>query len=110
VAKIEGQLASLMDMVRGLASRSESAPPPVTERPPAGPAPAPPANEPPKPPVSAVNPAVARLCRDLLESQDDGTRFTAATELAKLADPTAVPSLVKALGDDKHYFVRRGCA
>jgi HEAT repeat protein len=72
--------------------------------------PVPATSEPPKPTPTAVNPAVAGLCRDLLESSDDGVRFKAATELTVLKDPASIPALVKALGDDKHYFVRRGCA
>jgi hypothetical protein len=117
VAKLEGQIAEISSMVHGIASRgpAPSSPPPV-ERPPEPPtatnppAANPPSTEPSKPESTAINPEVAKHCKDLLESQDDGTRFTAATELTRLKDPAAIPSLVKALGDDKHYFVRRGCA
>jgi len=119
IAKLEGQVAGLSDMVRGLAARAPSSGPvaPPTERPPERSTPTPPVEKPPTPPESpgkkdagAVNPEVVKYCKDLLESTDDGIRFTAANELAKLKDPASVPSLVKALNADKHYFVRRGCA
>lgn len=117
VSRIEGQLSGLNERMRDLASRSVAGPPavaPPAEKPPEAPAANPPraGNEP--PPAAGpkpVNPAVVKLCKDLLDpAADDGTRFTAATELTTLRDPAAIPSLVKALGDDKHYFVRRGCA
>jgi hypothetical protein len=115
VSRIEGQISGLNERMRDLASRSSAAavaPPP--ERPAEPPAANPPRagnDTPPAPGPKPVNPAVVKLCKDLLDpAADDGTRFTAATELTTLKDPAAIPSLVKALGDDKHYFVRRGCA
>jgi HEAT repeat protein len=114
VAHLEGLLTGLSDRVRDLAARAPSAPPtagPADRPPDGGGTAAPPAPEPTKPAAPAVNPQVAKLCKDLLDpNADDGTRFTAATELTTLKDPAAIPSLVKALADDKHYFVRRGCA
>jgi hypothetical protein len=115
VARLEGTASNLSEMVRGLAARTPSAPPappPIAEKPERAPATdkPPPVVDPPKKDVAIVNPDVVKYCRDLLESSDDGIRFTAANELAKLKDPSSIPSLVKALGDDKHYFVRRGCA
>jgi HEAT repeat protein len=114
IAKLEGQVNLLTDMVRGLAARSPapSAVPPTVAPPPDKP-PAvekPTATEPTKKDAPAVNPDVAKFCKDLRESGDDGIRFTAANELAKLKDPSSIPALVQALADDKHYFVRRGCA
>ncbi len=115
VSHIEGQISGLNERMRDLASRSVAAPPM------AAPPVAPPAEKPPEPRAGTdtpappgpkpVNPAVVKLCKDLLDpAADDGTRFTAATELTTLKDPASLPSLVKALADDKHYFVRRGCA
>ncbi len=69
-----------------------------------------PPQPPAKPPAPGIDPAVAKLCKDLLESPEDGTRFNAATELTKLKDPASIPALVKALESDRHYFVRRACA
>lgn len=117
VSRIEGQISGLNERMRDLASRSVAAPPvaPPVEKPPEPPVTNPPRagtdTPPPAPGPKPVNPAVVKLCKDLLDpAADDGTRFTAATELTTLRDPAAIPSLVKALGDDKHYFVRRGCA
>jgi hypothetical protein len=113
--KLEVEVEALKERIRDLAVRPAAAAPATpapeekrpeasTPAPPAGPAPGP------APKSDAVDPAVAKLCKDLLESPDDGTRFAAARELTTLKDPNAIPSLVKALADDKHYFVRRGCA
>ncbi len=115
VARLEGQVANLSDMVRGLAARSPGAPVPpvVVEKPPEKTSPPPDkpsAPEPPKKDVPAVSPDVVKYCKDLAESGDDGIRFNAANELGRLKDPASIPALVKALGDDKHYFVRRACA
>jgi hypothetical protein len=114
VAHLEGVISGLSDRVGDLATRASAAPattPPVERQPDGGSGNAPPVPEPVKPAAPTVNPQVAKLCKDLLDpAADDGTRFNAATELTTLKDPAAIPSLVKALADDKHYFVRRGCA
>lgn len=113
MSKLEGLLTGMSERMRDLAARTPVA---QEERkketpPDGGTGTAPPAPEPVKPTAPAVNPQVAKHCKDLLDpNADDGTRFTAATELTTLKDPAAIPSLVKALADDKHYFVRRGCA
>jgi hypothetical protein len=121
VALLEGKIQTLTDMVNALAARAPSSAPapgpvaggddrPSAPQPPAG-GPPPGPSEQPKPPVAPVlNPAVAKLCKDLRESPDDGVRFNATTELTNLKDPSAIPALVQALAEDKHYFVRRGAA
>jgi hypothetical protein len=113
--KLEVEVEALKERIRDLASRptapTPAAPPPEEKRPDAPPATAPAGPAAPPPKGDTIEPAVAKLCKVLLERQDDdGVRFAAARELTTLKDPAAIPSLVKALGDDKHYFVRRGCA
>jgi hypothetical protein len=93
IAKLEGQVASLSDMIRGLAARAPATSPsppavaPVPDR--TTPTDKPTATEPPKKDVPAVNADVVKFCKDLRESTDDGIRFTAANELAKLKDPAS---------------------
>jgi hypothetical protein len=60
--------------------------------------------------VPQVDPAVATLCKQLLESKEDGERFPAANELGRLADEAAIPALAYALVNDEHFLVRRACA
>lgn len=64
----------------------------------------------PTPPVDPVDPQVAKLARELLDSDDESARFTAATELGRLGDPTAISALSRAVADDAHYLVRRASA
>lgn len=115
VARLEGTVQNLADGVRALMSRSPgpSAPtaPPAekTDAPKAVP-PAAPGTAPSVPVPPTVDPNVAKLCKELLESPDVGTRFNAANELRNLKDAASIPSLVKALGQDQHLFVRRACA
>jgi HEAT repeat protein len=116
IARLEGQLQSNSEFMRSLASRpTEAAPPaplpqtPSAEGGVASKDPGVDAKGPAKP-AAPVNPEVTKACKDLLESSDDGIRFNAARTLGDLADPAAIPTLVKALADDKHYFVRRACA
>jgi hypothetical protein len=119
--KLEVEVEALKDRIRDLAGRpaavAPTAPPPEEKRPdvqPPGPAAGPPPGPGPAPgngpKVEAVDPEIAKLCKELLESPDDGIRFAAARELTTRKSPASVPSLVKALADDKHYFVRRVCA
>lgn len=114
--KLEVEVEALKDRIRDLAGRPMQAPPVAPPPDEKRPDPSPPSRAggpeggAPKPDTPVIDPAVAKLCKDLLESKDDGTRFAAARELTTLKDPAAIPSLVKALGDDIHYFVRRGCA
>jgi len=63
-----------------------------------------------KPVVPDVNPEVARLAKDLLESPEDGVRFPAANELGRIGDEAAIPALAHALVNDQHFLVRRACA
>jgi hypothetical protein len=113
IARLEGAIEGLGARVTDLANRSTSQQPveraPARSPEPPTTAPAAPTPEKKEAPVG-VNPEVSRLCKELLESADNGTRFNAANELGTLKDPAAVPSLVKGLAEDKHYFVRRGCA
>lgn len=106
IAKLEGTVAGLSEMVRTLAARAPERAPETANVPQPETPTAPTKTEPPP-----VNPAVSKHCRDLLDpGAEDGVRYAAATELSKLKDPASIPSLVKALQDDKHYFVRRACA
>ena len=115
IVRLETQVQSLTDSVHVLMGRSNgpAAPPtppvekpdPPKTAPPAGPGTTPPAPVPP-----AIDPNVAKLCKELAESPDVGTRFNAANELTNLKDPASIPSLVKALQQDQHLFVRRACA
>lgn len=124
IAKLEGQVGSMQGVLSGLASRQPDPPrdhadaggnggapnngggnqPPVAE----GPA-TPPMPE--KPPVpDAVDPAVAKLVKDLLESKDAGVRFNAALGLATMKSPAAVGPLAKVCTEDEHVMVRRVAA
>ncbi len=113
LAQLESQM---VEIVRALANRAESAQrdPPRrddTEKPPVVEPPVrdEPPTEPP-PVVQQVDPEVARLVKDLLESPDEGVRFPAANELGRRGDETAIPALCHALANDKNFLVRRACA
>jgi TolA-binding protein len=110
VAKLEGQVAGMVEMVRGLAAREPAEAPrrPEPEAPPRRPepeAPAPPVVEAPAP-----DPAVSRHVKELLESPEPGARYTAAQELTKLAHPAAIPAFVQVLANDQNVMVRRSAA
>ncbi len=110
IARIEGQLAGLSELVKGLASRPAEAPPRTTPEPPPGNGGAKqPEQNPNPPPVAPPDPEVLRNIKDLQESPDDGVRFAAAQELMKRKDPAAIPALTRALVEDSHFLVRRTC-
>lgn len=109
IARLEAQIDEL---VKSLAARMNEPPreivretPPVRTEPPVKEQPV---DE--GPAVPDVNPEVARLAKDLLESPEDGVRFPAANELGRLGDEAAIPALAHALVNDKHFLVRRACA
>jgi uncharacterized membrane protein len=118
VAKLEGQVGELREMVKGLASR----PAEIIQRgpsngggggdgmtPPEGPAPpAPPKG--PDPAPEGPSPEVARLIKDLLEGKDEGTRFAAAVELIRRKERAAIPAFAQALIQDTNVMVRRSAA
>lgn len=114
VAKLEGLVGGLQEMVKGLASRpsdpvargpAPSGPDPSV-RPPEGPAP-----EAPKAPEPAgPGPEVTRLVKDLLEGKDEGTRFAAAVELIRRKERAAIPAFAQALTQDPNVMVRRSSA
>lgn len=122
IAKLEGQVGSMQGVLSGMASRQPEPPrdhtdgggsgnngggaptPPVAE----GPA-VPPGPDKPTAP-DAVDPAVAKLVKDLLESKDAGVRFNAALGLATMKSPAAVGPLAKVCAEDEHVMVRRVAA
>ena len=114
IAKLEGQILGLQEMIRGLAARPAASGPETPVQPPVaqspdGPAPgmpAPPAPEP-KP---GVPPEVQRLIRDLLESRDEATRFAAASELVRRKERFAIPAFARQAVEDPNLIVRRACA
>ena len=112
VAKLDGQLASVVEMVKGLSARpvengggarAERAPDPVVReeevKPPA-----------PGPVVRPPDPAVSKLVKDLLEAPEPGTRFAAVLELGRLKDPSSTAALATALAKDDNVMVRRAAA
>jgi len=111
LAKTEGALTQLAEQVRALGVEREE-PKENTASNGGGNATSPvkpPVDEPPT--VKPPDPRVLELCKELLDrEQEDSVRFPAATELGRLGDPAAIPSLVKALLSDKHFLVRRACA
>ena len=63
------------------------------------------------PPVAppVAHPEVDRWVEELLNDDDSGTRFAAASRLGRSGDPRAIPSLARALVSDKNYLVKRAC-
>lgn len=123
IARLEGQIAGLQEMIKGLASRPVSEPPrgptgsdpgtggggggPVVQTPPPeGPPPEGPRPAPPPQP----NAEVTRLIKTLLEAKEVGDRFTAATELIRLKERSAISAFVKVMLDDDNVMVRRAGA
>jgi hypothetical protein len=124
VARLERQVADLGEAVKllredlatlaserraaaGPPEKSASDPPPMdtppaptsgTEVPP-GPAPG----------SGAPSPQVQK-CIGLLDDKDAAVRFSAAIELGKLGDRSAVPALARRFHGDDDPFVRRACA
>jgi hypothetical protein len=119
IAKLEGLLVGLQEMVRGLAARpaAPESRPPDTAR---GPEPPVPSEGPtgngggtsmPQPPGPAQpDPAVARHVKDLLESQDAGVRYNAALELIRLKALVAIPAFAKLVVEDPNVLVRNVAA
>ena len=107
LARLEAQVDEIMKSLAARANEPRPEPPVVVppDRPRDSDPPAESGAEPP-----AVNPEVVRLCKDLLESPEDGVRFPAANELGRLGDEAAIPALAHALVNDKHFLVRRACA
>jgi uncharacterized membrane protein len=114
LAKLEGQVGGLQEMVKGLASRPSEvvtrgpsqSPPDV--KPPEGPVPEGP--KAPAPVPAGPGPEVARLIKDLLEGKDEGTRFAAAVELIRRKERAAIPAFAQALVQDTNVMVRRSAA
>jgi len=110
LARLEGQID---DLVKRLTARVNEPPREVVrEDPPTPPREVENGGDPPpdKPIMPDVDPEVARLCKDLLESPEDGVRFPAANELGRIGDEAAIPALARALVGDDHFLVRRACA
>ncbi len=111
LTRLEGQID---EIVKNLTNAPREAPPQKEIRIDPPPVEPPVVDEPPMdggdPTVPEVDPVVTRLCKDLLESPEDGVRFPAANELGRLKDEAAIPALADALVNDKHFLVRRACA
>jgi HEAT repeat protein len=115
IAKLEGHIGVLQEMLKGLAARplpeSPRALPPESMRPPEGPPAETPAVPAPGPgPGAQVDPDVSRMVKDLLESKEEGTRFAAATELTRRKERAAIPAFARQLAEDPNLIVRRACA
>ena len=112
IAKLEGQVLGLQEMVKGLASRPSGGgdmgprPGPEASKPPEGPPP----DVAPGPQPDGVDPEVTRLVKDMLESADVGKRFAAATELIRRKERSAVPAFAQVLVSDGNMLVRRAGA
>lgn len=119
IAKLEGMVTGLQEMVRGLAARPSGSPEP---RPPEGPKPIETVDPPPGPDdgggapppdapvVQQPDPAVTKLLKEFLESADDGTRFNAGLELIRLRAVSAIPAFARAVLQDNNVMVRRVAA
>jgi hypothetical protein len=113
LAKLEGGLEQLTAQVGALSNRVSQQPTVVVREPPAE---KPVAPDPPKgagtPQDAApgkLTPEAESLVRDLLESDENGVRFAAASKLGRMGAEAAAPALVQALAKDDNYLVKRAC-